>query len=844
MRSSRSAKVIRISLDDPLEPVVVEERYTGVLIVVMSRGSIIAEIRLPAIGILSKEFLRRLIAHRCGEALWRQHLASTFLDATRGPSGSIERGAAPTVSVIVCTRDRSDQLRDCLQSLLALDPPAAEILVVDNSPSDEATRLVCDELPVRYVLEPLPGQSRARNRGIIETTGDLVAFTDDDCLVDPGWLNRLEETFADSLVDATTGYVGPAELETPSQIYFELHGGFGRGLSWRVFDGSIESPVRVVGRAGAGANMIIRRSAFGRLGLFAEDLGPGTPARAADETDLFYRILARGGRIVFDPSRIVWHRHRGDPAALRKIFSEYGIAVSAFATRSLLRYREPAALSVLGWWGSHLWRNLVWILRREPRRIPFRAFLAEVAGTLKGPWELGRSRRSRRGIPPLALPVSGESERPGAAPVMVSAASPPISVVIPSHNRRELLGRVLLGLATQTYPAERFETVLVLDNCTDGSAELACSLLLPYPLRLVEHDARNSAASRNRGVREAVNPVVVLLDDDVVPDADTLAAHGESHRLALGRQAALGDCPPWIEGRSPWELSLRNWWGDYYRRRAEPGHRWAFSDFASANASLDRTTLLEHPYDEAFPGRREDWELGLRLLDEGVSFAHCPGARAWHYLDPTFTTALEHRREDGRADARFAAKHPHVSARLPLAAFLWSVDNDWLHERVRLACEDPGRAERRIRSRLRRLDLVAALHLRRRWRRQARRLFREAYVLGLADELGSSAGVTRIASSIFRQGEVTRVSLDAPDPLGFATSPTSAELEVVTAGSIVGRVVAVDPGAQWDWLNVTERVVGAVGDEAREAAVLAALDRVGGPRLLSEQGNERVEHAR
>ena len=701
MHSSHSVKVIRISLDDPLEPVVVEERYTGVLIVVMSQGSIIGEIRLPAIGILSKEFLGRLIAHRCGEALWRQHLASTFLDATRGPSGSIERGAAQTVSVIVCTRDRPDQLRDCLQSLLALDPPAAEILVVDNCPSDEATRLVCDDLPVRYVLEPLPGQSRARNRGIIETTADLVAFTDDDCLVDPGWLDRLEETFADSLVDAATGYVGPAELETPSQIYFELHGGFGRGLSRRVFDGSIESPVRVAGRAGAGANMILRRSAFGRVGLFAEDLGPGTPARAADETDLFYRILARGGRIVFDPSRIVWHRHRRDPAALRKIFSEYGVAVSAFVTRSLLRYREPAALSVLGWWGSHLWRNLVWILRREPRRIPVRAFLAEVAGTLKGPWALGRSRRSRRGIPPLALPASDESERPPAiaAPVMVSAACPPISVVIPSHNRRELLGRVLLGLATQTYPAERFETVLVLDNCTDGSAELARSMSLPYALRLVEHDARNSAASRNRGVREAVNAVVVLLDDDVVPDASTLAAHAESHRQALVRQAALGDCPPWIEGRSPWELSLRNWWEDFYRRRAEPGHRWAFSDFASANASLDRTTLLEHPYDEAFPGRREDWELGLRLLEAGVSFAHCPGARPWHYLDPTFTTALEHRRDDGRADARFAAKHPHASVRLPLAAFLWSVDDDWLHDRVRLACEDPGRAERRIQGR-------------------------------------------------------------------------------------------------------------------------------------------------
>ena len=94
--------------------------------------------------------------------------------------------------------------------------------------------------PVRYVLEPHPGQSRARNRGILETTGDFVAFTDDDCVVDPGWLDDLGGSFSDPLVMGVTGYVGPVELESPSQILFELHGGFQRGLEYTVFDGATE----------------------------------------------------------------------------------------------------------------------------------------------------------------------------------------------------------------------------------------------------------------------------------------------------------------------------------------------------------------------------------------------------------------------------------------------------------------------------------------------------------------------------------------------------------------------------------------------------------------------------
>jgi GT2 family glycosyltransferase len=842
VRAPGPIKVVSISLDEPLRPLAVEERYTAVLLVVTSRGSVVGEVKLPALTTIPADMLRRAIAARCGGTLWRRELEAEFLQAARDGGDGPRLEVGPSVSVVVCTRDRPAELQDCLDSLLALATPPHEILVVDNAPSDDTTQRLCADLPVRYVLEELPGQTRARNRGILETSGELVAFTDDDCIVDRHWLDRLGAEFADPLVSAVTGYVAPAELESPSQVLFELHGGFDRGFERRLFRGQAASPVRVAGRVGAGANMILRRSMLERVGLFREDLGPGTPARAADETELFYRVLAAGDRILFDPSRIVWHRHRRTMEALRKILYDYGVAVSSFCTRALVCEREPAALGVLGWWlGVHIREDLGRILRREPGRLPLRMVLAEIRGTLSGPWRLLQSHRSRRGIPPLELPEPPTVPAEAPAPPAVGPDAPLLSVVIPSHDRADLLVQVLTALAVQEYPADRFEAVVVLDACSDGSADRLRSLELPYALRIVEHDARNSAASRNRGVREAQHPIVVFLDDDVVPEPGVLAAHAAVHRANPDGVASLGDCPPVVPGRSPWDVLIRGWWQDHYRQRAEPGHRWTYADFASANASLPRSVLLEHPYDEAFPTRREDWELGIRLVAAGVRFVHCPGPAAAHYLDTTFPTALRHRRQDGCADAVFAAKHRAAGAVLPLASFLASNDETVLHEQIEVAGADPERFERRIRRRLPLLSLLAALHLRGAWRRCAYGLLREEYLLGLVDALGSAEQVAALAASVFDvTASATRVSLDEPRPRRGDGSLGSVELELVRAGAPVARIVAMNPGDQWDWEVVAERVVSRVGDDLREAVLLEELER---PARLGRSSARRLEES-
>jgi GT2 family glycosyltransferase len=789
------AKVFEVSVDEPLRPLAVGPGYFRVVLVVRAGRTVLGQISLPALEVVPVDVQRAAIAERLGTALWRREALAVLRhacgveDAPPGPE--------PSVSVVVCTRDRPDDLARCLDSLGSLATPPLEVIVVDNCPSDERTRVLCEARPVRYVLEPVPGQSRARNRGIVEARGELVAFTDDDCIADRRWLDGLGEELGDPLVLAFTGYVGPLELEAPAQFLFEAHGGFDRGFRRRVFDGVWVNPALTAGRVGAGANAIFRRDAFERLGLFAEELGPGTPARAADDTELFCRILDAGYRIAFDPGRVVWHRHRRDDEALRQIVFDYGVSSSAFVAHRLSRHRDLSALRILRWWWlEHAPSDLAAVLRGRPARLPVRAVAAELAGTLVGPWALARSRRSRTAIPPLALPAAvAPPTRPHA---VVGAEAPSISVVVPSRNRRERLRTMLESLAAQRFPAEKIEAVVVLDGCTDGSAALVGSLELPFRLTVVETLGVGVAVARNRGVAEASEPLVLFLDDDIAPEPDCLAVHALAHGRAPAEHVALGYCPPVVGDRWFGQL-LRAWWEDHYRRKLEPRHRWTYYDFVTGNTSLPRGLLLElGGFDEAFGSRHEDWELGVRLLQRGARFAYYPGTTAWHHLDVSLANFARHQRLEGSGDVLLGRKHPQIVGQLPLAGFTSGL---------------PAASEERVERGVAQAERLERLRLRTRWRRQASDVVRDAYVLGLRDELPSGDAFRHLLATAPPPYQV-ELSLDGGRPPEL---PALGQLEFALrdGGETIARVVPVPPGRQWDWAaaigHSAEACFGALG---------------------------------
>ncbi len=325
--------------------------------------------------------------------------------------------SAPPASVVLCTRGRPQQLPDCLRSLLRLQYPQVDLLVVDNgSPEDGVEQLMREvaadvlgdagdaHVSVRVVVEPRPGLSRARNTGVHHARGDFIAFTDDDAEVDPEWLTQLWQALASAAgAGCATGLVLPAELETQAQIWFEEFGGHskGRALVRQVIDPvekRAQHPLYPLPAFGAGVNMAFRREVLEEAGGFDPALGAGSPAGGSEDTAMFSQALLNGHSIVFTPHAIVRHHHRPGEAALRSQYAGYGRGLTAYYTKMLLE-RPRLALELARLAPTAL-RDLLSAdsMRNAPIPADFPRDITrgEVRGMLRGPAAYLRGRRRER----------------------------------------------------------------------------------------------------------------------------------------------------------------------------------------------------------------------------------------------------------------------------------------------------------------------------------------------------------------------------------------------------------------------------------------------------------------
>lgn len=265
------------------------------------------------------------------------------------------------VSAVICTRNREDQIARAVGSVLANDYPSFDLTVIDQSTS-QATRDAIAELidadpRLHYVHSDQAGLSRAYNTGVASSTGEILVFTDDDCVAGPDWIATIVAAFeSDPEAELLYGEVvafGETEEEasqTPTLV----------------FDG----PARLTRRdgfrvIGMGANYAARRSLFTRVGPFDVVLGGGGPLRSSQDFDLMYRTIQSGGVVLLRPEVTMRHdgrRESGDwPALLRA----YGTGDGAFLTKHI-RCRDPRALWVLSkWLGKACAR---WIKKRALRQ--------------------------------------------------------------------------------------------------------------------------------------------------------------------------------------------------------------------------------------------------------------------------------------------------------------------------------------------------------------------------------------------------------------------------------------------------------------------------------------------
>ena len=328
------------------------------------------------------------------------------LDPHRSPFLAGRRAilsAAPSVSVVVCTRDRPDRVMACLDALARQDYPSYDVVVVDNAPRDDTVQsLVRDRHPHplwRYVREPRPGLSRARNTGARHARGEIVAFLDDDETPDEHWLAELARGFATGPdVGCVNGMIVPTRLDTQAQDWFERLGGHckGRGFEPATFtrDGP-QSPLYPLPPFGTGGNMAFRREVLRAVGGFDEALGAGTPALAGEDTLAITRVLLAGRRVVYQPTALVRHDHRGDPAELVEQLRGYRVGLTAYY--SALVRDQPSLLLPLLRLAPRGLRDLYGGAAARPTEPDGRpAAPSRRGGLLLGPVAYARGRRALR----------------------------------------------------------------------------------------------------------------------------------------------------------------------------------------------------------------------------------------------------------------------------------------------------------------------------------------------------------------------------------------------------------------------------------------------------------------
>jgi glycosyltransferase involved in cell wall biosynthesis len=294
--------------------------------------------------------------------------------------------SAMRVSVVICTRNRPDLIGSAVASVLANTYPGFDVLVVDQSDDDRtgaAVRaLMAGDLRLRYLHSTTPGLSRAYNTGVRETTGEVLAFTDDDCVAPPDWVESIAAAFAaDPEAELLYG-----QVLLPAALAESMAAGKGTVPTL-----PIERPQRINRAAGfrlygMGANFAARRRLFERIGGFDEVMGGGGPLRSSQDFDFQYRAYVGGATVLLCPEVKVEHYgFRSEeqwPATLRA----YGIGDGAFYSKHI-RCGDVFALRLLlrrlGWTAA---REALNVFRRRPSlAVYLRSVLVGIRESLRYP---------------------------------------------------------------------------------------------------------------------------------------------------------------------------------------------------------------------------------------------------------------------------------------------------------------------------------------------------------------------------------------------------------------------------------------------------------------------------
>jgi len=411
----------------------------------------------------------------------------------------------PGLSVVICTRNRPKAIEQCIKSLLNSNDKDFELIVVDNAPDDDKTEQVLKQYPqVKYVKEPCKGLDRARNTGARHALRAIIAYTDDDVMLEPNWTKIIKTLFQDQQTMAVTGLVIPASLETKSQFIFEKEWGFNKGYLPKVFDKQYFAANVAIGvpawDVGAGANMAFRREVFDVVGWFDERLDVGASGCSGD-SEFWYRILAEGWTCNYFPHLFVYHQHRESEAALKnQIFNYMRGQVSSVLVQYENYHHEGDLLRVKKSLPEYYSKKLLNSIKHLHLN-NLRSIITEISGCISGYQYFKRHNNVKKNGPLLYLKSLDEDAKVN--------KSTKVSVVIPCYNHGQYLSEAIESVLNQTY--KNIEIVVVNDGSTDNT-EAVCK---SYPkVKYVYSNNSGLSAARNTGVKHSTGNYLIFLDAD------------------------------------------------------------------------------------------------------------------------------------------------------------------------------------------------------------------------------------------------------------------------------------------------------------------------------------------
>jgi glycosyltransferase involved in cell wall biosynthesis len=254
----------------------------------------------------------------------------------------------PAITVVIPTRNRPELVSDAIESVMASDYPSFEVLVSDQS-SDCRTqnlvkRIACKHSNLHYVSSSTVGSSMNRNLGASLCRTEFIAYTDDDCIVDPNWISSLMTELTRPGISAVYGRVLPFNRDALTGAEAAVRD----GLKYTEFRKKV--PPWYVG---TGGNMAFRCDALSSIGGFDPLLGAGSALRSCEDTDIAYRLLSGKRSIVYVPKAVVYHKLWKDWRSQQQMERAYGIGAGAQFTKYVRCSDMYGAALFLTWIWQH-----------------------------------------------------------------------------------------------------------------------------------------------------------------------------------------------------------------------------------------------------------------------------------------------------------------------------------------------------------------------------------------------------------------------------------------------------------------------------------------------------------